>query len=166
MRRPAGLDPDLQRRILEFLATEYPDTTDGLHDALPLYDRPAILANARYLTEHGLMTGEITQYIGMPEANVEDPAITSAGLDFLTEDGGLGAVLGVVTIRLHEETIRQMLLKQIADGDAEPSLKRALSLQIRSLPAKALEQVTMHAPQAGLQRLPDLAGLLRTWLDP
>jgi hypothetical protein len=43
------------------------------------------------------------------ESNRGNVKITSRGIDFLADDGGLAAILGVVTVKLHEETLKALL---------------------------------------------------------
>ena len=44
--------------------------------------------------------------------------ITAKGIDFLEDDGGLSAILGVVTVKLHADTLREMLAKKIDASSA------------------------------------------------
>jgi hypothetical protein len=98
---------------------------------------------------------------------VADVRITAAGLDFLADDGGLSAILGVVTVRLHEDTIKALLIEQVERSSAPDDLKTKLKSQIKSLPAEALKTVTTEGLKAGLTHIPDamswLEMLLRTF---
>lgn len=58
--------------------------------------------------------------------------ITARGMDFLPDDGGIGAILGMVAGRLHEETL---------------------------LPAEATKSVVLDAAKIGLQRGARFGGL-------
>ena len=74
--------------------------------------------------------------------------ITARGLDFLADDGGLTAILRTVVMKLHADTIRDMLLaKADASGLPAPE-KSALRKQIGNLPAAALHSPTTSEPKA------------------
>jgi hypothetical protein len=89
---------------------------------------------------------------------------TAKGLDFLADDGGLSAILGVVTIKLHEDSIKAMLIQKIEGSDAEPTVKSDLVKQVKALPAEGLQTLTTTALQAGLNALPNAVQLLHGWL--
>ncbi len=39
--------------------------------------------------------------------------ITAKSIDLLEDDGGVSAILGVVTAKLHEDTIRNLVLAEV-----------------------------------------------------
>lgn len=122
-----------------------------------------VIVNACYLYEHGLLD---LRWKGQLVWGSPDRArITAKGLDFLAGDGGLSSVLGVVTIRLHEESIKQLLLVQLDRSTAPPPVKQKLADQIRSLPADVTKEVALRAVGADLERIPDLAGWLSSLID-
>ncbi|ESX95877.1 hypothetical protein X755_20985 [Mesorhizobium sp. LNJC405B00] len=86
--------------------------------------------------------------------------MTAAGMDFLADDGGLSAILGVVTIRLHEDTIKALLIDRIEKSDAPASVRTKLVDQIKALPAEATKALTLDAIKAGLANMPEFL----TWL--
>jgi hypothetical protein len=89
---------------------------------------------------------------------------TAKGLDFLADDGGLSAILGVVTIKLHEDSIKAMLIQKIEGSDADPTIKSDLVKQVKALPAEGQKTLTTTALQAGLNALPNAVQLLNGWL--
>ncbi len=65
-------------------------------------------------------------------------SITAAGLDFLADDGGLSAILGVVTVKVHADTIRDLIAAKIDTADLPVEKKSALKKQLAALPETAL----------------------------
>jgi hypothetical protein len=92
------LDRAVQRQILELLREHYPRGATAAND-LKLGNKQAA-ANLRYLEEHGLCKSGVKLGEGV-SIQFSQSTITAAGLDFLADDGGLSAILGVVTVKLH-----------------------------------------------------------------
>ncbi|RXE48721.1 hypothetical protein B4O83_12380 [Chromohalobacter israelensis] len=156
------LDRHLQRDLLNQLAEAYPENRK---DVLPEGDpHSSVSVNLHYLQEHGLVQ------IGKPAARpfikrgAEDReartvyrgvAITAAGIDFLEEDGGLSAILGVVTVRLHSETIREIEAKILASNQPETEKTRLLD-RLRSMPEEGLKTLTQELVRTGLNHSPGM----------
>ena len=83
------IDRDLQLEVLSFCRDAYPASADLTQS--PFWDHPHIHANLIYLQEHQLIDGTLVN------GNMEiwNPGITAKGLDFLEDDGGLSAILGI-----------------------------------------------------------------------
>lgn len=125
-----------------------------------------LVFNIAYLHEHGLLSTEIRfTSDGTNRPIWAHAALTAAGVDFLEDDGGLSAILGVVNVRLHADTVRELLAARIAE---DPSLteetKSALREAIKKQPETALSEITTRLVQAGLAHLPDAIQILQTWL--
>lgn len=158
------MDRDAQRRILTGLAEIYPQMADP--DSLQAevggddYDK-----NLFYLQEHGLVKVGITDLM---DGGIVfgPPRITAKGMDFLENDGGMSAILNTVTVRLHDDTIRDLLIRQVDKAEGPAPLKAQLIAAIRAAPAKALSQVADHAVRQGIESLPDAVGQLQRWLLP
>jgi len=92
--------------MLQRFASVYP----GMHSPEGLgFDNarsPAIDVNLIYLDEHGLVETKQIQFMNEAHPRVSVARITAKGLDFLQDDGGLGAILGVVIVRFEAETVR------------------------------------------------------------
>lgn len=147
------LDRQLQRALLELAAEKYPDTlyphewTSLGGDALP--------ANALYLEEHGLLNVHTSRTMSSHGPDILSIAATARGMDFLTDDGGLGAVLGVVTVRLHADTIRDLIEAKLAASDLPPEQKNGLISALKKLPEEGLKAVTKRLVEIGLDHLPE-----------
>lgn len=87
--------------------------------------------------------------------------ITKKGLDFIADDGGLSAILNIVTVKLHADTIRKMLSSKIATQDISHDQKMTLLQRVKGASEKALEAATTDLIQKGLHQIPDFV----TWLQ-
>jgi hypothetical protein len=90
-----NLDRQLQHSILHELRNAYPNEAP-IHRLSCFEESQHFFGNLIYLRGHGLIEGEILPgMINMETMNMMLQAmITPAGLDFLENDGGLGAILG------------------------------------------------------------------------
>lgn len=150
-----------QRHILEHAYKTYPRQVQLSSTRTPEFDMEAIHAELKYLSGHGLI--EMSYTSGDEEDqwafNIE---LTPTGIDFLADDGGLSAILGVVNIRLHQDTVRDLLLQRVADSDADNTVKGKVIEQIKSLPASGIQKVAEKALDAGLRNLPNAIQWLQT----
>lgn len=159
------LDRGLQRHILTTLAKLTPLGSTSLLSDMGMEDlEESILhSNLAYLEEHGLIrNGFIKQeYLSAEVRFIEVKAteITSKGQDFLLGDGGLSAILGVVTIRLHDDTIKELIQLKIMESDLPPADKRRFVDSLKELPAETTKHLVMKLVDLGLEKLP-MAGLL------
>jgi hypothetical protein len=91
------LSRELQRQILERLADAYPDEIFEVALEFPEVDRFSVFYNLQYLSEHALVNSGVRK---SQSGDTEDQwyelgtKITAVGLDFLADDGGLGAIFG------------------------------------------------------------------------
>lgn len=152
------LNRTIQRQILDALHAKYPAPLYG-YDLKGLTEARALGVNLAYLAEHGLIDARIR--LAGTDVVVTDAKITARGIDFLADDGGLSAILGVQVVRLHDDTVRDLLEASILESDAEPSAKQALIDQVRRTPANMLGQVVEHALGAALRAAPNTVGLLQ-----
>lgn len=153
------LDREVQRAILIKLSECYPGQMKPHQDFVPEYGERSTIYNLAYLDGHGLTS---TQWVN-PGRGYPSPIatkITAKGLDFISDDGGLTAILGVVTIKLHQETITALLISQIEKSKGSPTIKQHLIEKVKALPAEALQRVSLKAMEAGLDRVD-----VSQWLD-
>ena len=161
------LDRELQRKVLSSCAEIYPRFADPdkLAEFCGEADRHAFVATLAYLAEHGLIDCKITHYRDDTHPRANPCAITARGLDFLADDGGLTAILGTLVVKLHADTIRDMLLEKAEASALAPVEKSALRKQIEALPAQALQAATSRLAQEGLAQVPNLVDWLRAYLS-
>lgn len=150
-----NFDRGLQQLLLLKLAERYPVTVTPESIGFS-NDDPALVANLAYLDEHDLVSMNLVQPLDGSHAIAPSAKITARGLDFLAEDGGLGAILNVVTVRFDATTLKALIdakieasplpqeeksrLRQLLAKAGEESLKKAATLLI--------EQAVKHAPDA------------------
>lgn len=157
------LDRLLQRKILIELSDIYPQSAN-VKTSFQHSPKEQVQYNLFYLYEHDLIyLTHKTFYSG--EIELGSCKITAKGLDFISDDGGLSSILGIVTIKFHEETIKALLIDKIGKIEPNPSIKNKLIEQVKSLPAEATKQVTMEALKSGIDNLPDIVLWLRRLLD-
>lgn len=156
------LSRDLQLTLLNEYAKIYPSygrpnpQIDGFTDQ-------QVQANLFYLSEHGLFHAKWDHMLN-GSAVSGNIRLSAKGMDFLQDDGGLGAILGVVTVKLHDDTIRALLIDKVEKSDAAPSTKAHLIAAIKSLPAEGLKSLAQKAMDAGIEHLPSAIQPLQEWL--
>jgi hypothetical protein len=75
-------------------------------------------------------------------------SINNRGIDFLEDDGGLSSILGVVTIKLHADTIKALIQQKIEAADITDSEKSALKSTVSKIGDAALATLTEKAIEA------------------
>jgi len=160
------LDRAYQLQLLQMLAEFYPNSFNPKEyfNEMPQEEEEKYAANMAYLDEHGLVESRIeTNMAGV--YTFLPPKITAKGMDFLADDGGLSAILGVVTVKFHEETLREMMENRIAYSDIPQTEKKKLTDGLRSLPADSIKHLTMKLLDKGLENLPAALPLIQTALQ-
>ena len=154
------LDRGVQRTLLERLGNAYPEQLDVRELGADIATN-VLNVNVSYLVEHGLVHAKFTNYLSDPNVLVL-ARITAEGIDFLADDGGLGAILKVQTIRLHEDTVRALLIRQVEASPEDETVKSKLIDQLKALPAEGVGRLAEKALDAGLQALPSVVRWLQT----
>ncbi|EKF7421294.1 TPA: hypothetical protein ACXK44_004791 [Pseudomonas aeruginosa] len=161
-------DREQQREILALLNTVYPAKMfrHDLVKGLPAIEEESLLGLVKHLEELGYVEAAFhVSHDGRQRMRFLHATITARGSDYLKDDGGLTAERDTVTIRLHADTIRDLIIAQIAMSDAESSVKSQLMAQVKSLPAKGLEAVVSSLAREGLARLPNAIQWLQTTIS-
>lgn len=147
---------ELRVSILRTLDTSPGGFADG--DTLnKLGTAESVETEVRYLAGLGLLDGHYYLSEGVSWAT-----ITSQGRDYVDPSGGIGGELNVVTVRLHEDTIRQILINRVNTSDADTTVKSKLVDQIKALPAEGLSKLAEKALEKGLQHMPGVLQWLQT----
>jgi hypothetical protein len=162
------IDRTIQREILEFLADAYPDTPRDMSEYLrEKYSKVQLIANCVYLEGHSLIKNGYQQTkTNTPQwVNLLPFEITSAGIDFLADDGGLSAILGVLTVKLDASSIKALVLNHI---DQTENVSHEERSQLKSLLLTAGDQTMRKLVdmliETGLKAAPgagQLIGMLR-----
>ncbi|MNM75749.1 hypothetical protein D3C81_875450 [compost metagenome] len=159
------LNRDVQHRILTMLSDAYPNPVTDPSEELEL-DAKTGSQNLYYLAELGLITVSKDREIGPAYPTPSIATITARGLDFLADDGGLGAILGTVTVKIHQDSIRQILEGKIQQSDLPEQEKSGLLKTLRELPSEAMSHLTTKLLDLGMENLPAAAELIRKGLQP
>jgi hypothetical protein len=155
------LDRAFQLHLLQVAAAGYPQLVP-LKEELASNEK-ATRVNIAYLEEHGLIRGHYPGGHGRRVAPT-GAVITAQGIDFLSNDGGLGAILGVVTVRLHEETLKALIASKVEQSDLPPSEKSRILDQLKELPGETTKHLVLRLVDAGLDNWQKALPLLQNML--
>jgi len=160
-------DRNIQNRILQSLYDSHPESANDkdfrdFAELLGGFDK--LVSNMLYLSGHGLLTTEVNAYIGgTKELNLNKTIISSKGIDFIRNDGGLGAILNVVNVRLHSDTINK-LESIISSSNAPEEEKTTLISTLRKLPEDAIKHLNLKLLDMGVSHLPNAVHAIQTAL--
>lgn len=162
------LDRQLQRQILTKLSESYPrgPKSAEIAELQGSIDDDTFCANLYYLNQHGLI-GDCLSYAigGQAMLNSGRMICTAKGMDFLADDGGLGAILGTVTVKLHEDTLRQLIEAKIQASDLPAEQKSSILKALREAPGETIKHLTTKLVDLGLENAPKAIPLFQTWLQ-
>lgn len=144
------LNRELQREILTKLREAYPEVAD-LSSFLDITNRNN-QANLFYLAEHNLIAPEaMRRAMGVPRQMLT-AQITAEGLDFLEDDGGLGAILNVVTVKMDAENLKAILEARINESDIPSEQKQSVIEKIRGFSGDVLKAVIIKLVEKGIEK--------------
>lgn len=133
-----NIDRTFQLDLLTRCADAYPR---GIQFYMEDQIDPKLVVNALYLEGHGLV--KCDKFIPMTgDIAIVEVTITERGIDFISDDGGLSAILGVVTVKLHEDTLKQLVERKIAESDLPPEQKSVWLEALRQAPGTAMKHLT------------------------
>jgi len=142
-------DRIVERTILSRLHAAYPANVDVTAWA---NEFPALVKEMSYLQGHGLISAYFTDtYEGREVVHAK---LTERGIDFLRDDGGLSAILGTVTVKFHDDTIKCLIEARILASDLPPREKQRYVDQLRSLPADATKHLVLKLLEKALNSVP------------
>lgn len=151
-----NIDREYQRKMLEELDAIYPDRKSCLYK-MGNADQKKHYANFFYLKEHGLVDGKESRMSGQISYSMR---LTGKGIDFLKEDGGLSAILGVVTVKFHQDTIKELIELKIEESDLPQTEKKRMIDGLRSLPVDSIKHLTLRLLDIGIENLPEAVQLI------
>lgn len=160
------LSRDIQCAILSSLLETYakPTTTRQYKLLCEGHDEDVIVANLLYLEEHKLIKSGVTLSPGgQHQISLGVLKITAPGIDFMLNDGGLGAILKIVTVRIHDDTLSRIeaFLQQ---ADIEPQEKEAYLKKLKQLPFDATKHVVLKLLDSALSNAAAALPLLQKLL--
>ena len=151
------LDRLLQLQMLQALKESYP--AHRPHFSQQFDSNPDFIPNLRYLYGHGLLTG--IEVKTLSAHNLQNVKITEAGLDFLEDDGGIGAILRTVTVKLDADQLRQILSTKVQTLSISEEKKVSALDTIRKLPTEILNKLAIRFFEKGIEQIPNLLEVLQ-----
>ncbi|HED2701121.1 TPA: hypothetical protein R4Z25_000093 [Klebsiella oxytoca] len=111
-------------------------------------------ANIFYLADHGLIEARMSNEMGRRFPSVVDSftKITSRGIDFIRDDGGLGAILNVQTIKFHRDAV-VVLEDLIAISNMNDEQKEKARSTLGEMSTEAIKTLVQAVTTAGLSAL-------------
>jgi len=157
--KPSRLDRQLQLKLLELMRDCYPSIWHDVPDEI-CNGENEFFFNIKYLEEHGLCVIEAPESLD-GHFSWGSGKITAMGIDFLEDDGGLSAILGVVTVKLEADTVRRLLREKIDETELPADEKTKWKGFVSGLSDTALRAATSDLIQTGLQHIPNVVEMLR-----
>ena len=154
-----------EREILFQLAKVYPKPINerfGKKDSF--FSNPGYGAELCYLAGHGLVDIKYHQYMHVADKQLDWAMITSQGIDFIKDDGGIAAILGTITVKIHEESIKALIVEKIESSNLDQTYKQRLISQLQLLPADSIKHLTMNLVSSAVCNLPELIQTLQKFL--
>lgn len=149
------LDRELQKRLLKALYDIYPAKWKQIIREYDEEHPDVVTFNLYYLSEHGLVQLNGYRNVEMSYRPIASAGITAKGIDFIQEDGGLSAILGTVMVKLHADTIRDLIeAKILRNEEIPPEEKSSLLKSLRAMPEEAMRQLTHKLIGYGLEQAP------------
>ena len=158
------IDRKLQFEILIYLKSHYPKKLSH-KNWIPLQELASethLIGNMIYLEEHGLIVSGIVVGREQHQISVMNLRITAKGLDFIEKDGGLGALLNIVTVKIHEDTLAK-IETFIALSSLSQTDKTGLLAQLKLLPSYAIEHLARDLVDLGLEQAKEALPLVQKY---
>lgn len=161
------LDRKLQLELLQKMSTTYPEFynfRDDYEHGTEEYNK--VIINLYYLMQHDLIEDrsviESRDMSGKKRPQLGSPTINHNGMDFLADDGGLSAILGVVTIKFEADQLKMLLESKIMATDLPSDDKNKLINGIRSLSAEGIKHLTTKIVDLGWDNLGTLIRIIQS----
>ena len=148
------LDRSYQNEVLAFLLKDYPkyEHTDAFCSDLLIKDELKYYANLMYLEMHELIeNGPRCTYSRLTFFDESTkPRLTAQGIDFILDDGGLSAILNIQTVKLHQDTIKDLLMVAVQSASISKDKKESFADQIKKLPLESLKDLLSKLAGKGI----------------
>jgi hypothetical protein len=160
------IDRELQLSILTELSEVYPSSINlSNRYEYGSEDYRKFVANLAYLRDYNLISQDsilTSRTMGSSDSQPNLGAITHKGIDFLADDGGLGAILGVVTIKFEAEQLKSILAGKILSSELSDDKKQRLVDALWEMPAEGLKHLTTKIVDTGWSNLASLMIVLQS----
>ncbi|KGB00157.1 hypothetical protein DR73_2214 [Enterobacteriaceae bacterium ATCC 29904] len=148
-------DRKLQLEVMKTLLNTYPGRVgrEEFTSITKIFnDEDKMIANLLYLEGHGLITSGLIAHTSSYGINFGNLSITVRGIDFMQDDGGLSAILGVQTIKFHKDAV-VVLEDLIALSNMSDEQKEKAKSTIGEMTTEAIKTVVQAATTAGISAL-------------
>lgn len=160
------LDRKLQLELLEKMSSSFPeyyDFTEEYKFGTEQYKQ--VVANLYYLQLHNLIEERSTLRSnasdGLKRLQIHLPTINQNGMDFLADDGGLSAILGVVTIKIDPEQYRQILITRVQESNLPTEQRHQIVAALQSLSYENIKHLSTKFVDLGWDNLGSLMQLIQ-----
>ena len=151
------LNRPMQLEVLTTLREAYPEEMEI--SSIPGSDQKDFQGNLFYLLQYGLVHAQALRDLpGRKE--IFSASITAKGLDFLEDDGGIGAVLASITVKFDAENIRSLLEDKILASALPTDQKQTLAKRVRGFSGDVLKSITLKLLERALEHPEQLITLL------
>lgn len=159
-----------QNQLLTMLYDKFPDelSSEEYDSLVELFGTEQNLyCNLWYLYQHSLIENFQVESMAMKcsindSIDKEKIRITTKGVDFIRDDGGLSAIINVTTIKIHNETLDK--LEDIINESSLTSAEKATYLgKLKNLPVDATKHLVLKLLDLGLSRTPDVIQLISSY---
>jgi len=162
------LNRALQQEILMQTAKAYPFALGYEELSTDIWkntEEKELARELQYLVEHGLLHKNAISFSLDNQISLCNVKITNKGMDFLQEDGGLSAILNVVTVKFEADTLKALLTSKINSSDEPDEKKSELIKAVEGLPADGLRHLMTKVLDKGMDSIPHLMPYLSQALN-
>lgn len=117
-----------------------------------------------YLQEHGLISASTITSSETPCKRMDSVELTAKGLDFLADDGGLSAILNIVTVRLDQTQFKELLVKQIEESELPKEQQSMLKRIIQETKREGISKIATELVTYSFNHTPHLLNFLHKLL--
>lgn len=161
------MNRNLQQEILIQAAEAYPlaMSDESLEELRRNFGDEKLVRELKYLEESKLLHHE-SIIIGIDNSlSFGIIKITNKGLDFIQSDGGISAILNVVTVRFEADTLAALLTAKINQSELTDDEKSSLVEAVKDLPAEGIKYLMTKVLDKGIDSIPNLAPYLMQTLS-
>lgn len=157
------LDFDLHLHVLNVITSAYPEkhSYEFINQLYEQFGKNHVNGNLKYLQMHGIVSLVFSPFLEDNDV-LHEIMPTQKAFDVLHEKGGWSAILNVQVVKLHEESIRDLLQQRLNQSDLPDSQKQVLATTISQLPDVALKHLTTKLLDYLLTQSPSVWKWLQT----
>jgi len=158
------INRELQEKILKHITEKFPESPEEkfYSSLVQQYGEKEALGTILYLEMHKMLICKESTHLGSKLPNIVWSLTkpTEKAFDFLEDDGGLSAILGVVTVKLHQDTIYEIFEQKIEESDIKKEDKNFFLRELSKMKDVALSKLI----EKGIDSIPasTLIALLKT----